>query len=460
MNGFAKTNRSSTNAMQELSCESLLNYGRALCLFISQKTDRKPVVLVGRDTRRLSEVLEAAFVAGVTCAGGDCIRLGIVPVPAISYLVPKHKADIGVMLCTSPEDRQHSGIRLFSSSGFYLSCDETEKIEKLAATAADIPENITNTQLGRQIIDTKAQWDYNRKIISQINTHLHGVKVAVDCANGACSYTAKNVFEGVGASCDIINAEPDGTNTNCIWGQSNTAAIKNYVVDKRYAAGIVFDGEGDKIGVVDETGAVVDNDRLLSIFAQFYKSQNVLKESTVVTSTATNLGVANLCESIDCNVVCAKNGERYIAEKMLNSKYSLGGDANSHIFFESDIPVSDAQLTALRLIEVMVRSGKKLSELASAMERCGQVVLNIQINPKCKEIWKNDKKLVDYIEKCSQELGKNARIIVRECSNDENTSIRVLVEGKNFDEINDYAMKIADKIKERVRPPKKSQTKS
>lgn len=455
MNDFDKINRS-----LPMSCESVLNYGRALCLFISQKTDRKPVVLVGRDARLSSEVLESAFVAGVTCAGGDCIRLGIVPAPAVSYLVPAHTADASVMLCTSPEDRQHSGIRLFSSSGFYLSDEETEKIEQLTADAADAVKNISCSQMGRQIVDTKAQWDYNRRVISQINTHLHGVKVALDCANGACSYTAKNVFEGVGASCDIINAEPDGTNTNPMWGHGNTLAFKNYVADNHYAAGFVFDGEGDKLSVIDETGAVVDNDRLLSIFAAFYKSQSVLKENMVVTSTATNLGVANLCESIGCNVICAKNGKRYIAEKMLKSKYSLGGDTNGHIFFEADIPVSDAQLTALRLIEVMVRSGKKLSELAAVMERCPQVLLNIKINPKCKEIWKNDKKLSDYIEKCTNELGKGNRVIVREHGSDDEPAISVLVEGRNFDEINKYAMMIADKIKERVKPPKKSQNKS
>ncbi len=442
-------------SLNELKCETIINYARALCLFIAKKTDRKPVILVGRDTRLSSEMLESAFTAGVCSAGADCINLGIVPSASVAHLISKHKADAGVMLCASVADAQHNGVRLFSSSGFYFSQKELEQIDEISKNTDNIFNDIKNEKLGRRFSDAKALWDYNRHIISQIETNLHGVKVLIDCANGSCAFTAKNIFEGLGASCTIINDMPNGNNINANCGAANTENLKKAVVDNHYALGLAFDGDGDKITVIDEKGAIVDNERLLTVFAKHYRDENLLQNNTVVCTNSTNLGVANFCQSHNINIIETKADERDVAEHMLHRKYSLGADNAGHIFFEAQTPVSDAQLTGVKLLEILVKSGKKLSELSQQMQRCSQIQLNIKISPKSREIWKNDRILTEYIEKCANELGNEARIVVRECRNDNESSIAVIIEGRNFDDINKYALMIGEKIKERVKTPKK-----
>ncbi|MBQ7131571.1 MAG: phosphoglucosamine mutase [Oscillospiraceae bacterium] len=434
----------------QLGCESTLNYARALCLFIAKKTDRKPVILVGTDTRLSSQALSASLCAGICSAGGDCINLGVVPSPAVSYLIPKHKADAGVMLCASGAGAEFNGIRLFSSSGFYFSQKELDEISEISKNAAKLCEDIPVCRLGKCFTDSKALWDYNRHVISQIDTNLKGVKVAVDCANGSASLTAKNIFEGLGASCTIINDCPDGNNINKGCGINDTEALKRFVIDNHYALGIAFDGDAGRIAAVDENGALVDTDRLLTVFAKYLFENGMLKNNAIICTMMTNLGVSNFCRKHRIEAISTKADEHCVAEKMLKNKYSLGADHCGHIFFESDVPVSDAQLCGVKLIELLIKSSKKLSELALEMERCSQVLMKIKINPRCKEVWKNDVELTNYISKCSQELGDTSRIIVRE-SPDE-AAIRVLVEGRDFDLINKYAMMISDKIKQRVKP--------
>lgn len=434
----------------QLGCETAMNYARALCLFIARKTDRKPVILVGSDTRLSSQALSSSLCAGICSAGGDCINLGTVPSPAVSYLISKHKADAGMMLCACDAGSEYNGIRFFSSSGFYFTEKELDEIYEISKSAHKLCDNILANRMGKHFDDSKALWDYNRHIISQIQTNLKGVKVAVDCANGSASLTAKNIFEGLGSYCIMLNDAPNGTNINNGCGTADTSFLKKFVVDNHCALGIAFDGDGGKIAVIDENGALVDTDRLLTVFAKYLSQNKALKNNAIVCTASANLGVSNFCKKNGIDVISAKSDEYCVAEKMLQSKYSLGADHCGHIFFESNVPVSDAQLCGVKLVELLVVTSKKLSELSGEMEHCPQVITKIKINPRCKEVWKNDAELTDYIKQCSDELGDFSRIIVRE-SPDE-AVIRVLVEGRDFDMINKYAMLVSDKIKQRVRP--------
>ncbi len=436
-------------AVTELTCERAMQIGRAAAMVLTRTTHHKPKILIGKDTRISSDVLEAALISGICSVGADAVMLGVVPTPAVAYLVKKREADAGVMISASHNSMEFNGIKLFSGKGYKLSDEIEEEIESLILdTPEKITENITGgTNIGKITYDKNAEWDYIRYIMKTIDHDLSGIKVAIDCANGSASATAEKLFTGLGASVVLVNDHPDGININDKCGSTYLDCLSQAVVANKCHVGVAFDGDADRCLAVDENGAVIDGDKLIAIFAKDMRDSGKLKKNTAVVTIMTNLGFSNFAKLNSINIETTKVGDRYIIEQMLAGGYNLGGEQSGHIIFHDHATTGDGQLTAVQLLSVIKRTDEKASELAKIMERYPQVMINVKITPQWKEKWKNDSEIESIISENQKILGTTGRILVRESGTE--PLIRVMIEGKRFDLINQMAIKISDKIKER-----------
>ena len=434
-------------AVTELTCETAMQIGRAAAAVLGKKSGRKAKFLIGKDTRISSDIMESALTAGLLSVGADVLSLGVVPTPAVAYLVKEMQADAGVMISASHNSMEFNGIKLFAGTGYKLSDDIEEEIESLVL---DTPEKLSELQksgadVGRMCVDTEAINKYVTHILSTGEESLTGLKIAVDCANGSAAATAESLFAELGAKVYLLSCEPDGVNINDGCGSTCLEPLVNFVKEQHCDLGIAFDGDADRCLAVDENGSIVDGDKLIAIFAKDMSDRGVLAENAAVVSVMTNLGFTYFAKENNIKMITTKVGDRYILEQMLAGGYSLGGEQSGHIIFRDYASTGDGQLTAIQLISVIKRSNKKLSELASLMERYPQVMINVKIAPKWKEAWKNISDIEQVIEDMEKELGGSGRILVRESGTE--PLIRVMIEGRQFDAINKMAIEIADVIR-------------
>lgn len=433
-------------AITELTCEMAMQIGRAAALVLTKKVSHKPQILIGKDTRISSDVLEAALCAGICSVGADAVILGVVPTPAVAHLVREKNADAGVMISASHNSVEFNGIKLFSSTGYKLSDEIEEEIERLIL---DAPEEITlksHTEIGKITRCETAADEYIEHIKSTIDTDLSGLRVALDCANGSSSATAKKLFEELGADVLLISDQPDGTNINKNCGSTHMENLMSFVVENSCDCGLAFDGDADRCLAVDEKGELIDGDKLIAICAKAYKEQGRLSKDAVVVTVMTNLGFSYFAKDHGISTVTASVGDRYVLEKMLDGGYNIGGEQSGHIIFLDDATTGDGQLSGAKVLEILKNSGKKMSELSDVMAKFPQVMINVRITPRDKEVWKNDAGITGLIEKHEQTLGESGRILVRESGTE--PLIRVMIEGKEFAQINEMALEIADKIKD------------
>lgn len=434
-------------AITELTCELAMQIGRAAALVLTKKISHKPQIYIGKDTRISSDILEAALCAGICSVGADAIILGVVPTPAVAYLVKEKEADAGVMISASHNSVEFNGIKLFASSGYKLSDEIEEEIERLIL---DNPEEISlssHTSVGKITRYDSAVQDYIEHIKSTIETDLSGLKIALDCANGSASTTAQQLFEELGAEVLLISCAPDGTNINKNCGSTHMENLMEFVVENSCDCGLAFDGDADRCLAVDEKGELIDGDKLIAICAKAYKEQGILNNDAAVVTVMTNLGFSYFAKENNIKTITASVGDRYVLEKMLDGGYNIGGEQSGHIIFLDDATTGDGQLSAAKTLEILKNSGKKMSEVSDIMQKFPQVMINVHITPKDKEMWKNDAAITDLIEKHEETLGDSGRILVRESGTE--PLIRVMIEGKDFSQINTMAIEIADKIKER-----------
>lgn len=435
-------------AVTELTCETAMQIGRAAANVLCMKSGHRAKILIGKDTRISSDIMEAALTAGILSVGADVVSLGVVPTPAVAFLVKELGADAGVMISASHNSMEFNGIKLFDGAGFKLSDDIEEEIEALVL---DHPEKLALVQkngsgVGRLFVDSKAVLSYIRHILNTGEKSLAGMRIAVDCANGSASATAERLFTGLGAKVYLLSCEPDGININDGCGSTHLEPLSGFVKNNGCDLGLAFDGDADRCLAVDEEGNIVDGDKLIAIFAKDMNQRGILADSAAVVTVMTNLGFTFFAEENNIKMITTKVGDRYILEQMLASGYSLGGEQSGHIIFRDFATTGDGQLTAIQLLSVIKRSGKKLSELAAVMERYPQVIVNVKIAPKWKEMWKNIPEIEELIEQKENSLRGNGRILVRESGTE--PLIRVMIEGKEFSVINEMAIEIADKIKE------------
>lgn len=435
-------------AVTELTCELAMQIGRAAALVLTKTMNHKPVILIGKDTRISSDILESALCAGICSVGADAVILGVVPTPAVAYLVKEQKADAGVMISASHNSVEYNGIKLFSSTGYKLSDDTEAEIERLIL---DNPEEITlksHTEVGRITNCENLIENYINHVRKSVKGDFQGMKVMIDCANGSSSATAKQIFGGIGVECIYMNCNPDGTNINKECGSTHIEALQKAVRENGADIGLAFDGDADRCLAVDENGELVDGDKLIAICSKAYKEQGRLKNNSAVVTVMTNIGFSRFAKENDINIITASVGDRYVLEKMLEGGYNIGGEQSGHIIFLDEATTGDGQLSGVKVLEVLQNSGVKMSELAGIMTSYPQVMVNVKVTPEVKANWKSYDDVKAVIEKYEKILGDDGRILVRESGTE--PLVRVMLEGKDTEQITAMANEITDKIREHI----------
>mgnify|MGYP004459540975 CR=1 FL=1 len=434
-------------ANTELTCELAMQIGRAAAFVLTKHLSEKPMILIGRDTRISSKMLESALIAGICSVGADTTSIGVIPTPGVAYLVQRYHADAGIMISASHNPVEFNGIKIFQGDGYKLSDEIEEEIESLIL---DNPEQIplkTGGDLGRSFARRSAADDYIHYIASTIEGDLSGMKIAIDCANGSASATAEQLFKHLHAQTFILHAEPDGTNINENCGSTHMEDLQTFVKSHRCTCGLAFDGDADRCLAVDENGDLIDGDQMIAIFAKSLKEKGQLSNNTAVVTVMTNLGFFRFAEKNEIQTVATQVGDRYVLENMLENGHQIGGEQSGHIIFKQFATTGDGQLSAVQLLSIMKQEDIPLSILASCMEHYPQVLINIAANAAQKQDYLNDKELIDSIHKRDDSLGKEGRILVRPSGTE--PIIRIMLEGKNYDQIAAIAQEIAQDIMER-----------
>lgn len=436
-------------ANTELTCELSMQIGRAAAMVLSKNLNgRKPKVLIGLDTRASSQMLENAITAGLCSVGADVLKLGVVPTPAVAYLVKEYDYDAGIMISASHNPCEYNGIKIFQSNGYKLPDALENEIEAIILdNATPIPTPIGGG-VGKAKRKADAINDYIEHLLSATNVSFKGYKIALDCANGSSSVSAEEVFTRLGAEVVVISAEPDGVNINKDCGSTHLENLQKVVVDNGCDLGFAFDGDADRMLAVDHTGAVVDGDKCIAVCAKHMKELGKLKKDTAVVTVMSNMGFFKFCEENGIKCEKTKVGDRYVLENMNENGYSIGGEQSGHIIFLQYATTGDGQLSAIQLLSVIKDTGKTLKELADEMEVYPQVLINVRVSNFGKAQFSKDKEVQNAIKRVEEKLGDDGRILVRLSGTE--PLIRVMLEGKDYEQIRELAESVASVIKERL----------
>lgn len=435
-------------ANSEISCELAMNIGKAAAMVLTENTNRKPKVLIGKDTRISGDMLECAISCGLCSVGADVMTLGVVPTPAVAYLVKKYGYDAAVMISASHNPCEYNGIKIFKSDGYKLPDALEEEIEAIILDEVDTPPVMLGGNVGRVRVCENTVKDYIEHLKLTVDVRFDKMKIALDCANGSASVSAKELFSSLGAECHIISAEPNGININDNCGSTHIENLQKYVVENGLDAGFAFDGDADRMLAVDENGEVVDGDKIIAICSEHMKAEGKLKNDTAVVTVMTNMGFSKFCEKNGIKTAVTKVGDRYVLENMLENGYSIGGEQSGHVIFLDYATTGDGQLTALQVLRVMKKTGKKLSELASCMTVYPQTMINVRVSNMGKARFKDDEEVKNAVKQAELRLGSSGRVLVRVSGTE--PLVRVMLEGEDEQQIQTLAREIADVIKVRL----------
>ncbi len=430
-------------ANEKLDVELAIAISRAAGIIIKSETKEKPKVIVGRDTRLSGTMLESAVAAGLSSVGCDVELLGVVPTPAVAYLVTKLGVSGGVMITASHNPYQYNGIKYFGSTGFKLTDEQEDIIEGIVLDGNEPIELSPTGEIGRITHNTEAAEAYIEHIAGTVGD-LSGIKIAVDCANGASYSTAKKIFDKVNADATFLNCEPDGTNVNRECGSLYIAGLGKYVRENGFDVGVAFDGDADRCLAVDEKGEVIDGDMLMAILAERFSKEGRLNKNIFIPTIMSNMGLFKFAEEHGMSCYPTKVGDRYVLESLLKLNASLGGEQSGHIIIPEYMTTGDGELSALMLIESMKLSGKKASELKSIMTVYPQVMVNIEATPEMKAHL-NDVEVKSYLDIESSRLEGDGRILVRPSGTE--PLIRIMIEGKDQEKINALVQECAETLK-------------
>lgn len=427
----------------ELTAELAYNLGRAGAFVLTEGT-HKPKILVGKDTRISCDMLESALVAGILSVGAEAVCVGVVPTPAIAYLTRKYKADAGVMISASHNPVEYNGIKFFNGNGYKLSDELEDKIQSVIEDKFEGVPSPTGKDLGRKIVEDSALIDYIDYAKSTIDVDLKGMKIALDCANGAAYTAAVETFRSLGAEVVVINNDPDGININEKCGSTNPEELMDYVVRKNCDIGLAFDGDADRCLAVDEKGNLVHGDFMMAIAAKYLKQQGRLNDNALVVTVMSNLGLDIAMQKEGIRTVKTKVGDRYVLEEMVKYGYKLGGEQSGHIIFLDYNTTGDGLVTGLQMAAIVKKSGKTLSELASMMKELPQVLVNAKIPNHMKNIHETDVEIVEEIKRIEETLKGCGRVLIRPSGTE--PLVRVMLEGENQEEIDKMAHDLAKLI--------------
>ena len=436
-------------ANTEISCTLAMDIGRAAAMVVARDHHkRKPVFLVGHDTRISHDMLESAIAAGLCSVGADVVTLGTVPTPAVAYLVANSDADAAIMLSASHNPYEFNGIKIFGAEGFKLTDEEEMEIEEIVLDHI-LPYDLKwNDELGVIRSGETLVEQYIDHIVSTVEGDLSGIRVAADCANGSASATAAKIFAKLGADVTILNDKPNGVNINDNCGSTHIDVLGKYVRENGFDLGVAFDGDADRCLAVDESGELVDGDKLIAIFASQLKREGKLANDTAVVTVMSNMGFFKFAEQAGIHVEKTSVGDRYVLQNMLEHGHCIGGEQSGHIIFREFMTTGDGQLTAVQLLRAIKKSGKKLSELAQLMQVYPQVILNVRADKEMKRMVKVDEGVLKRQQQLEEGMNGNGRILVRPSGTE--PVIRIMVEGLDREAIMNAAKSMEQIIIERL----------
>ena len=428
-------------ANRDLTAELALNVSVAAAyILVESVKDHRPKAIVGSDSRASGEFLEAAVVAGLTSAGVDVYRVGVLPTPAIAYLVASSGADLGVMLSASHNPMPDNGIKLFARGGGKLDDAIEDQIQKRMGEPWERP---TGRNVGRVIEDKDAANRYIQHLLSTVNSKLDGLKVVVDCANGAASFVAPETLRQAGAEVLAVANTPDGWNINDGVGSTHLEFLKAAVKANGADLGIAHDGDADRCLAVDADGNEVDGDQIIAILASGLNARGELPKSTVVATVMSNLGFFKAMEAAGIQVEVTSVGDRYVLEKMLEADLALGGEQSGHVIYRKFANTGDGILTALMLLQELKRSGKSLKEAAAIMQKFPQVLINVK--DVAKEKLATCQAINEAVAKSEAELNGAGRILLRASGTE--ALVRVMVEASTDTLASSVATQLAEVVK-------------
>lgn len=435
-------------ANKELTVELAMNLGKAGAYVLTKEKAHKPTILVGGDTRISGEMLANALMAGICSVGADAVYVGVVPTPAIAYLTRHYGYDAGVVISASHNPSEYNGIKFFNGDGYKLSDlleDEIEEVMRM--NSAELPMPVGG-EVGHITYRYDAKDDYVRFACSLIDLDLSGLKIVVDTAEGASYYTAPKTLESLGAKPVVIHNHPDGVNINRACGSTHMEELKKRVVEEGADLGIAFDGDADRMLAVDENGNMVDGDQIMAICGLYMRNQGRLKKDTVVATVMSNLGFFRMGEKEGINIVRTKVGDRYVLEYMLANGCNLGGEQSGHVIFLDENTTGDGLISALHLLEVIVKSDKKLSELASVMRVLPQALVNARVSNIKKEYYMDNKVVADAVAELEARFAGAGRVLIRPSGTE--PLVRVMIEGDDQKLIEEEAKKLAEIIEKNI----------
>ena len=410
----------------------------------SSNKDHRPTAIVGQDSRASGEFLEAAVVAGLTSAGINVFRVGVLPTPAIAYLVAESRCDLGVMISASHNPMPDNGIKLFARGGGKLDDAIEARIE---ARMGEEWKRPTGRGVGRAVNDDTATERYLKHILASVETPLKGLKIVVDCANGASSVVAPEAYRRAGAEVIAIFNKPDGWNINEDCGSTHLQQLRAAVIKEGADLGIAHDGDADRCLAIDGAGNEIDGDHILTILARGFKARGKLTANTVVATVMSNLGFIHAMKESGINVVTTPVGDRYVLENMIANDYSLGGEQSGHVIMRNLANTGDGVLTALQIMQEVVRTGKTLQELAGTMVRFPQVLINVKDVKK--ERLQESAAISSAVKAAEDRLGDSGRVLLRASGTE--ALVRVMVEAASDSLAEEVARQLADIVKSELR---------
>lgn len=434
-------------ANAELTPEMAFKLGRYGGYVLAQHTDEKrPRVLVGKDTRVSGRMLEYSLIAGLLSVGAEVLRLGVLTTPGVSYLTRQQGATAGIMISASHNPVQDNGIKFFGADGFKLSDDQEQEIEALIDADEDTLPRPSSDGLGTSEEYKEGMLKYIQFLTQTISGDLSGIHVALDGANGAASPLLNRLFADLDTEFDVTGASPDGLNINEGVGSTHPEHLAEFLLEKGADVGLSFDGDGDRLIAVDELGNIVDGDKILYICGKYMHDEGRLKKNTIVSTVMSNIGFYKAIEEHDLESVKTKVGDRYVVEEMLKNGYNLGGEQSGHVVFLDYHTTGDGLLTGVQLLNVMKQTGKKLSELAEEVVTYPQKLVNIPVTDKHNVM--DNIAIKTIIEEVEAEMAGNGRVLVRPSGTE--SLLRVMAEAETEEAVVNYVERIANVVREEL----------
>ena len=433
---------------ENLTVELAFHTGQAIAAVLKEEKGRAPLITIGKDTRISSDMLESALICGICSVGGDVMPFGVLPTPAVAYLTVLKGADAGIVISASHNPFEHNGIKVFNEKGYKLPDATEAKIEEKILSGETIPV-ATRGEIGVLHHGLKqSKLEYIHHLPTTIDSDLSGLRVLVDCANGAASATAPELFGRFKCYADFIHREPNGTNINDRCGSTHLESLGQRVVAGKYDVGVAFDGDADRCLMVDELGHEIDGDKVIALLAVSMKEKGRLDGDTAVVTVMSNLGFIKYMESQGIHTEKTAVGDRYVLENMRENGYAIGGEQSGHVILLHHATTGDGELTAGKLLRLLAESGKKMSELNGIYAQYPQVLVNVVANAAQKAAYKADEVLAGFIENEEQKLMGMGRVLVRVSGTE--PKIRVMVEGQDLEAIDCCAKRIVEKINKRI----------